>query len=105
MSQDWIAIQYPKKDRSVGDALFVYLKPSNRQVVREGDRVLFYEQKDHPITGDRGSMMIFASGVVTGEVLPTSGKDEWNRKYPVKDVVAVPRGRGVHLTEIRRLMV
>jgi hypothetical protein len=108
----WLELYWPSSKPRDPQELYMYFhekKKSKNQVVKDGDRVLFYEVLKHPDHKDyKGSQTLFASGTVLSETedIPESkrGKKRWLLQRKVHPEYYVPLEKGISLEETKRML-
>lgn len=107
--QYWLEQNWPSANRNLSD-LYVWFhekKKHKNDVIKDGDRILFYEVRRHPSKGTKGSKTVFASGTVTNETIyiPTDeqwkGGKRWLFKRKVITDYVVPPEKGIPLSELK----
>jgi hypothetical protein len=112
----WVEVYWPAapgRKRGADGLLYLYFhrqKQAANQKVMKGDRVLFYETKEHPDEQWLGAQTIFAVGTVVdprGEPIDPpsrSGGRTWVWERAVKPSKIVPAAKGIPFETVRRLL-
>lgn len=104
--------QYWPADRDLTE-LYMWFnekKQAKNDIVRTGDRVLFYEVKNHPTESKKGSKTIFASGTVLDDVVSIPKKEQlrggkrWVFKRLVRSEYALNPKYGIPLVKAKELL-
>lgn len=114
--QHWIEVYWPSepgKKRAEDGWLYLYFHRQKRNAndkVKKGDRVLFYETKEHPDEKWLGAQTIFAVGRVQddrGEPIDPPGRSggrTWVWCRAVKPSKILPPAKGIPLPALRRVL-
>lgn len=107
-----VELYWPANSRDLDD-LYVWFhdkKLKKDPQMNAGDRVLFYEVKDHPDLDVKGAMALFASGTLTNErdYIPEAeqlrGGKRWIFRRRVQTEFAVPPNKGIPLRDVKRIL-
>ena len=110
--QYWVELYWPSstRDLSVFHVWFNEKKQHKNELIRNGDRILFYEVRRHPSKHLRGSKTVFASGTVLNETIyipkeeQVRGGKRWLFKRLVRPDYAIPPEHGISLVEVKEIL-
>ncbi len=110
--QYWLEQYWPSPNRDLS-ALYIWFhekKQRRNEIIRDGDRVLFYQVGKHPSENFKGAKAVFASGTVLNETIwipkgqQLRGNKRWIFKRSVIPDYAVPPDHGIRLSEVKGIL-
>lgn len=110
--QFWVEQYWPSRNRDFSK-LYIWFndkKQAKNNAVRTGDRILFYETKNHPAERQRGNKTVFASGTVLDDVImipieeQLRGGKRWVLKRLVRPEYVLDPKQGITLLTVKKLL-